>query len=173
MKEIEERIFSRYKSRIIVILDCCYSGRCIDNSDLGSTLQFTAGKDKNGNDEYRLCGNSFRDAFREAFKPGKPQPRIFYLTASTGNQMSYEYDPYQNGWNSEKYGAFTYQVLRCWGYDTEGMKTAFPTGKAGSRITLGDMYSYMKMHMSRKNREKSTPSITRSRCDVTVFDFSP
>ena len=173
MKEIEERLFSRYESRVIVILDCCYSGRWVDNSDLASTLQFTEGKDRDGNDEYRLSGFNFTDAFENGTGKGDPLPRIIYLTACTDRQMSYEFDPCQNGWNSEKYGAFTYQILKCWGYDTEAMKTAFPVSRKGSSITIGDMYRYVSDNMSSMNRKKSTPLLTRSRYDVTLFEFSP
>ena len=172
MKEIEQRFLSRYDSKVIVILDSCYSGRSIDNSDLGTTLKFRDEKDIDGNSENKLAGFDFLDAFNCSFNDTETNPRIYYLTACSDKQKSYECDIYQNGWNSEKFGAFTYQILRCWGYDTEAMKSAFPVSKEGSSITLSDMYGYISDNMSRQNRKKSTPSMTRSRYDITLFDFS-
>ena len=173
MKDIEERFFSRYESRIIVILDCCYSGRWVDNSELGSTLQFQENMDRDGNSEYRMTGFNIADGFEKGFDESRPLPRIIYLTACSGDQMSYDYDPYLNGWNSDRYGAFTYQVLKCWGYDTEAMASSFPISRKGQSISVGDMYRYIRDNMSSANREKSTPSITRSRYDVTLFSFNP
>lgn len=168
--DLENKLLGRYSSRALVILDCCHSGWAISNDELADVREFRA-----DGETAKVHSLSFperiADAIGSSWTASTVLPERMYLTSSGALQESYDSDVACDEEGSENYGAFTYRLLQALGYDTVRGEAAIPISFEGRTLTASALFSAIKKNMTEETYITATPSMTKSRYDMVVFDF--
>lgn len=169
---INKKLSSRFPGRTLYIYDCCYSGLSTEDGELGKTESYKWHEDAYGNKDYHLQPPSVPEIIANAWKAtfsASENKKDYVISSSHKYQLSMEYDDRPSGPNQERYGAFTYQVLRYLGYDMQKEK-AMPV-EQGSSFSVAGLYRYVYDNMSSSNRKHQTPNILTSRLDFEFLDI--
>ena len=147
----------------LVILDSCYSGVYIPQSQISSTDVFSSGEK-----EDRWIGKSYPNAIKDAFlsKEGNRYPyKDIWIMASTGksqeasDSLDAEDGPYQLF-----YGAFTYYLLKALGYDTDRNMGV----KRENSLSVYSVYSYIRKHFPEYETQIQTPRVSNGGLDLIL-----
>ena len=147
------------KGTKLLLLDSCYSGSHVMDTNLESSNYFR----KSDDGEIYQLSSPFVSFFRSFSNNGKTPGRSFVLAASRMSQMSY--DAYYFGDDIQRYfGFFTYHLLTALGYDWQSF-----AGRRKGRITLHNLYKDIWREMESEMLIKATPTVTLSAEDVVLF----
>ena len=142
-------------------IDSCYSGRYVNG---GSTLV-------NGEIFYegQLVSESFANALIPSLKlfftVSEPSHwNTWVLSAATSSQLSY--DSWDEGLDRQiEFGAFTYYLLKAFGYRMDTGTPALPEG----RLTFSTIYDTIKSTRSETLWRRATPQATLTPVDLVLF----
>ena len=135
----------------LVVLDSCYSGQYIPDSELISADKFASG-DK----EDRWIGFDYPGAALSTYTKGKKTERIkdlWIISASGKGQEASDNLSAGDGPFQEFYGAFTYYFLKALGYDTD---RNLPSGR-DKRLTVFQIYSEIRSAFPDYETQIQTP----------------
>ncbi|MGD1821590.1 MAG: caspase family protein [Pleomorphochaeta sp.] len=110
----------------VIISDSCYSGNFYQDS------------------EYSLSEDDFSlsAALEKLFSSGSDDSSIFFISASSNDESSYEFP---DGWNSRLHGVFTYALLEGLGWDDDELKITedIPPAVEDGILSLDSIVSYI------------------------------
>ena len=162
-------VLSKTKGLALLIMDSCYSGNYIKENVLADGNVFKTEDNK----EYFTIVDYFEGMGRALTilkgNNTRVNQNVYVLSASTDGQTSWDSDPniYKIGTKSyEKFGGFTFYLLKALGYDPIEDKPH----KKGCRITLYSLYEDIWNSMKGYHKREATPLVTLSPLDIILFN---
>lgn len=156
-------ILSTLGGKKLVVLDSCYSGVYVPSSPLYSSDVF-ASEEK----EDRWIGKSYPNAMKKALFGDKRETfnnsDIWILSSTGRGQEASDSLDGGDGPFQTSYGAFTYYLLKALGYDTDRNEAV----KEESRLTLYEVYSYIRKHFPEYETQIQTPRVSNGGLDLIL-----
>lgn len=156
------------KGKKLLILDSCYSGSFIEYPGAlssGQVFQTRYGRTVLQRNTYT---DSLGNAIASLFGHIEDTDGIWVLSAASSAQVAK--DSWAGGLeNQDKYGAFTFYILRAMGFDTDAMTARVDCSM--DLISAHRLYRHAISEMSQSLYEESTPQTTMTPVDLVLFQY--
>lgn len=143
----------------IFFLDSCYSGNFISESTIRTTDSFTTMED-------RYKGMDYIGALKESsLKPREDYSSNMWIMASAGKKQKAwdKLSPVDSSFQN-RYGAFTYYLLKALGYNMDRNEAGDGTGI----LTFYSIYDYIRKNFPSSEISVQTPRVSLRRLDVRL-----